>query len=90
MTSTEIRPVKIREEVKVVTENYEECVGLVTAVHGEFSENGYVPCINVVLVSGDPTKVDPFGRQIERLSSLQHLSQGPSGMPRPGRYWVNL
>jgi hypothetical protein len=41
-------------------------------------------------VSADDGKRDPYGRQAERMSSLQHYSQGPNGMPKPGRYWTNL
>lgn len=90
MTETEIKPVAPGDAVKVVTEDYRECAGLVTAVHGTFSDGGYVPCINVVYITDDPAQRDPYGLQPERLSSLQHLSQGPEGMPRPGRYWINL
>jgi hypothetical protein len=74
--------------VRVVDEQYGEHVGLVTCVHGNFSD--WVPCINVVYVTGDQAKKDPYGQQLERLSSLQHLTQGPANMPRPGRYWTNM
>lgn len=84
------QPVKVGETVHVVDEQYGEHAALVTAVHGDFSVGGYVPCINVVYVSDDPTKRDPYGHQVERMSSLQHYSQGPNGMPRPGRYWLNV
>ena len=84
----ELQPVAIGDAVNVVDEIYVEHVGLVTTVHGSF-EHG-VPCINVVYVSKDESKHDPNGRQIERLSSRQHYSQGPQSMPRPGRYWVNV
>ena len=84
-----VTAVKPGDAVKVVDERYADHIGLVTAVHGSF-DAGYVPCVNVVYVSGDQTKADGYGRQVERLSSLQHLSQGPSGMPHPGRYWENL
>lgn len=77
------------DAVRVVDEVYAEHAGLVTTVHGEFGGE-YVPCINVVFVSKDATKRDPYGQQVERLSSLQHYSQGPNGMPRPGRYWENM
>jgi hypothetical protein len=84
-----IEPVKEGDAVAVVDERYQDHVGLVTAVHGVFTED-FTPCINVVYVSKDEAKRDPNGRQIERMSSLQHLSQGPDHMPRPGRYWVNV
>lgn len=31
-----------------------------------------MPCCNVVWVSGDPTKQDPYGRQTERATSQSH------------------
>jgi hypothetical protein len=51
-------------------------------------QDKWVPCINVVYVSEDETKRDPYGQQLERLSSLQHFSNCCS-MPKPGRYWIN-
>lgn len=84
-----VQPVQVGDAVAVVTETYGRCVGLVTAVHGAFTD-AFAPCINVVYVSGDGSKSDPYGRQVERMSSLQHYGQGPDKMPTPGRYWVNL
>lgn len=90
-------PVEAGDAVVVVDENYRHHVGLVTCVHGKFGatydtvDGGtrtYVPCLNVVYVSTDPAKTDPYGAQIERMSSLQHFSQ-VSGMPTPGRFWAN-
>lgn len=98
MNATPIRPVKIGDAVRVVDENYAEHVGLVTAVHGIFRDDAetaegaaapYVPCINVLFVSDDDAKHDPYGRQTERLSSLMHY-QSVQAMPRPGRFWTNL
>jgi hypothetical protein len=88
MDTIEVTPVVVGSPVRVVDEQYNEHTGLVTCVHGQFSE-GFTPCINVVYVSGDKTKTDPYGRQVERMSSLQHYLQGPNNMPRPGRYWTN-
>lgn len=81
--------VTVGDVVRIVDEQYVEHLGLVTTVHGEFS-GAFVPCINTVHVSKDAAKRDPYGQQVERLSSLQHYSQGPSGMPTPGRYWENV
>lgn len=81
-------PVAVGDPVVVVDAHYQRHTGLATAVHGDFS-GPYVPCINVVWVSGDDAKRDGYGRQIERESSVQHYSQGPSGMPTPGRFWAN-
>lgn len=85
----EIKAVGPGDPVRVVNETYEERMALVTAVHGAFGGE-YTPCINVVYVSADEGKRDPYGQQVERMTSLQHYSQGPSGMPRPGRYWRNV
>ena len=89
MPVKDVTEVGVGDPVVVVDEQYREHVGLVTCVHGTFSDS-YVPCINVVFVSKDPDKRDPYGAQVERLSSLQHQSQGPNQMPRPGRYWANM
>ena len=88
-TETEVKPVAAGDPVKIVDEVYGEHTGLVTIVHGPFG-GPMIPCINVVFVSSDSEKTDPYGRQIERMSSLQHYSQGPAGMPRPGRFWQNV
>ncbi len=84
-----VQVVTVGDPVRVVDEQYGEHVGLVTAVHGAFSET-FTPCINVAYISSDGSKRDPYGQQVERLSSLQHYSQGPDRMPKPGRYWINL
>jgi len=36
-------------------------------------------CVNLVYVSGDDTKDDPYGRQIERNTSVVHSSVQPAG-----------
>lgn len=85
---------KIGDAVKVVTSNYVETYGLVTAVHGVGYQAGdvfHMPCINIIYVSPDAAKSDSYGRQIERdLTSLQHFAEGPNNMPRPGRYYETL
>lgn len=40
-------------------------------------------CINVVYVSSDDAKTDPYGRQIERATSLSHKSVNSAH----GMYW---
>ncbi len=82
-------PVSVGDVVLAVDEQRQERLALVTAVHGLFGDS-YVPCINVVYVTVDPAKRDPYGAQLERMSSLQHYSQGPNGMPAPGRFWANV
>lgn len=88
MDQSQVKPVTAGDVVQVVTESYEDRAALVTVVHGEFCEGQPPPCINVVYVSSDPAKRDPYGQQLERMSSLQHES-ATTNMPRPGRYWVN-
>ena len=88
---TEQTRVRVGQAVKVVTEDYRETEGLVVAVHGggwTNSETGVFnePSINVVYVSNEAAKHDPYGQQIERLSSLVHKT-GADHMPKPGRYW---
>ena len=83
----EVTKVAPGDVVDVVDEQYQPHIGLVTAVHGQHSTT-HPPLINVVYVSGDEGKTDPYGRQVERLSSLNHYRTIRS-MDRPGRYWVN-
>lgn len=89
-----VKEISPGDAVRVVDEKHVEHVGLVTWVHGGFDgvpgRPDFVPCINVVYVSKDSTKSDPYGLQLERMSSLQHLSEGPLLMPMPGRFWENL
>jgi hypothetical protein len=84
----QVTPVVAGDVVQVVTEDYEQRSALVTCVHGEFVEGQLPPCINVAYVSSDPSKRDPYGSQIERMSSLQHQA-ATVNMRTPGRYWVN-
>lgn len=88
MDLAQVEPVAAGDVVQVVTEDYEQRAALVTVVHGEFREGQPPPCINVVYVSSDPAKRDPYGSQIERMSSLQHQS-ATTNMRTPGRYWTN-
>lgn len=88
MDQAQAEPVEPGDVVQVVTEDYEPRAALVTCVHGQFREGQPPPCINVVYVSSDPAKRDPYGHQLERMSSLQHYI-ATRNMPRPGRYWAN-
>ena len=53
--------------------------GLITAYWGTTP----MGAANVVYVSDDNMKNDPYGRQIERLSITQHKSTTTA----PGRFW---
>lgn len=87
---TEQRIPKVGDAVKVVTANYVETFGLVTAVHGVGYQRGDVwipPLINLVHVSADGSKSDSYGRQIERnMTSVNH-KVNTEGMPKPGYYY---
>lgn len=50
---------------------------LITAVWSE-------TCVNLVFVSGDESKTDTYGRQIERQTSCSHAD---SGGQAHGNYW---
>ena len=69
----------IGQHVTLVDEIGVKHDALVTAVHGP-------ECINAIYVSKDATKHDQYGRQIERLSSLQKKSQYTAH----GRYYYEV
>jgi hypothetical protein len=46
-------------------------------------ENEDIGCLNLVFVSGDESRHDQYGRQIERLTSIAHKST----MHVHGFYW---
>lgn len=57
-----------------------ERAAIVTAVHG-LPMGGTKPSINVVYVTGDESKTDTYGRQIERSTSVVHQgNQAAHGM----------
>jgi hypothetical protein len=66
--------------------HFADHVALVTAIWGSpdwrehcLAEPTNVPCINLVYVSGDSAKDDPYGRQLERATSVVHASSQPAG-----------
>jgi len=73
--------VKIGDVVDLLDETGHQHRGLITQVWGPADSK---PSINVVFVSLDETKTDQYGRQVERLSSLQHQSTVGK---QPGRFW---
>lgn len=57
---------------------------VVTAVWGQYkTPQSPIPGVNVVIVSNDPSREDTYGRQIERETSVVHVSNQPA----PGAYW---
>lgn len=90
-TTANMAPV-VGQAVLIVNEVYEERHALVTAVHGVGYQSGdefIPPLINAVYVSSDSSKRDPYGQQLERLSSLNH-EKNTKNMPKPGRFWRAL
>ena len=58
-----------------VNENGLPGPALITAIHGnerEYEGTMHYPCVNLVFVSADGDKTDPYGRQIERVTSVVH------------------
>jgi hypothetical protein len=79
---------EIGSNVIYTDEHFVDHTALVTAIWGqehwrtlcrENGPEGYVPCINLVYVSSDASKDDPYGRQIERQTSVVHASTQPAG-----------
>jgi len=70
-------------EGTIKQEFYDQWVqGLDAQSKAEFAPS----CINVVYVSKESSHRDPYGRQLERLSSLQHESM-VQNMTVPGRFY---
>lgn len=53
-----------------------------SVVHEYVSEQGEPGC-NLVYIAGDKAKTDPYGRQLERMTSVVHKSKQPAH----GMYW---
>lgn len=78
VTGIMIMSVQVGENVIFVDTHGVEHEALVTMVHGTAQrytndageEYWWEPCINCVIVSGDENKKDPYGRQLERSSSV--------------------
>ncbi len=71
---------KVGEVVRVTDTRGEEHDALVTIYFG-----GEMPdyALNCVFVSNDPTKSDPYGRQVERLSSVGRQNEKSAH----GNFW---
>jgi plastocyanin len=71
---------QIGDTVHFVDQRRQQHNALLTAVHdgGQGLPN---PAVNLVYVSEDETKTDPYGRQVERKTSVVHKSnQSAQGM----------
>lgn len=71
-----MREVNVGDVVDVVTESNVPVKALVVCVHSQW-------CINTVFASPDPSKQDVYGRQLERLDSLQRKDEHTAN----GRYF---
>lgn len=68
-----MRSIKEGDHVRFFDEHWTEHNALVTAVWGTPSEE-WMPCINLVFVVTDAAKKDPYGRQIDRRTSVAHAA----------------
>lgn len=66
-----MRTLNIGDAVRFFDTQYVEHRALVTQIFGPVTEE-WMPCINLVWVSGDQGKTDPYGRQLERKTSVAH------------------
>lgn len=66
---------KVGKEVVFVDSVGKQFPALITAIHGRPED---VPCVNVVFISGDETRQDSYGRQVERSTSVVHRSKQPA------------
>lgn len=62
--------------VLFVDNRYRVHEALVTAIHGDPEK---LPCINLVYVTQDETRQDGYGRQIDRETSVVHISNNSAG-----------
>lgn len=71
----------VGEAIVYVDETSREHHALVTVYWGGESEGG---ALNCVYVSSDESKTDPYGRQLERASSVSRYREGVTAH---GRFW---
>jgi len=74
-----VKTLKVGQHIVYTDELKEPHDALITAVHGTLmldynNEPESIPCINLLIVSHDVSKHDTYGRQIERYSSVVHVS----------------
>lgn len=81
----DIEPVAVGDVVRYVDAVGKSHYALVTAVWASAFENG-APSLNLVFVSDDESKTDPYGVQVERNTSVTHQSNQAA----PGLYWTNV
>jgi len=75
------KELQIGSAVVYVDEHRERHAALITTIFrdmGHPSGERGEPGANLVFVTGDDSKSDPYGRQIERRTSVCHLSVNPA------------
>lgn len=70
--------------VDQVGRRHEALVTIVWENNPHYSPSTPAPGCNLVFVSGDESKDDPYGRQIERETSVVHKTNQPAH----GNYWL--
>ena len=75
--------IEIGNVVALTDEVGQDHLALVTAVWGDGSD---ASSLNVVFVSKDESATDPYGRQVDRRTSILHHSRQPA----PGMFWTEL
>lgn len=70
------KELQVGDSVVFIDSHRVEHMALVTNVFGAW-QDGYSGC-NVVYSSNDETKTDPYGRQLERATSVCHVSVNPA------------
>lgn len=72
------RELKIGDSIVYIDAHRESHPALVTKVWPGCG-GGTIPGCNLVIVSSDETKQDPYGQQLERFTSVVHKSLNPAG-----------
>jgi hypothetical protein len=67
---------KVGDAIVFIDEYRNRRAALVTRT---WESMGGKPGVNLVMVSNDESMTDPYGRQIERRTSIVHLSAQPAG-----------
>lgn len=83
---SEVKQPGTGEVVVYVDQHAKRHAALITAVHGVATEfNGEInyPSLNLVFVTDEEGKTDPYGQQIERTTSVVHRSSQSAH----GFYW---
>ncbi len=73
------KELNVGDAVVWIDEHRVEHPALVTRVWPQMSGDAREPGVNLVFVVKDESKTDPYGRQIERRTSVCHSTVQPAG-----------